>query len=223
MAMPLQGYKLLPPQATLTCLWLPHLWETLLVFLFILLQEGIIVCQGLCLHSGFWNTAPVHWVRCSLYTALARSSRLRSLHVADVQRVERCTLSLWTGLPASVLDPRSSSPRSSDPLQRKVRPSLLCLVKSKILTVASRSIPSRPTACYFLLPTPVYFSLFPHPSFPSSLSGCLTLLSSWKSLPRCLPGSFLPPAGLYSDFPFSVRLLRPRMQSSSTPFSDSLP
>lgn len=204
MPAPLPCHQLLLPQATLTFVWLTCLWETLHVFLFLLLCEGILTCQGLCWYSGtgFWNTGPVPLVRCSLPPPSptpadpgARQDRVcmwpRCCGWKDAPSHSKL-VSLPLSLALCLLYVADSGP-----LERKVRPSFFCSVRSRILTGASRSIPSLPTRPCFLLVT-----LFPPHSPHSSLTG----LFSWDLYPDVYLVHPQPPAGLCLDLPMAARL-----------------
>lgn len=196
------------PQVTLTCLGLTHLWETLLVFLFILLHEGVITCQGLCRHAGagFWSTVPMHWVRCCLPTTLACTSRLRKTWpcapVAEVLWVERCTLSL--PLLSLLLSLTLDLPLTQQTV-------VLCKGKSDGYSSTQSQI--RDPSCG--LPVHPYTPAAPaSPGHPHLLLTLSSFLISLLFPPaghsgQALPGSPLASYRATSDFPFSVRLLWP--------------
>lgn len=165
------------------------------------LHEGVVMCQGLCWHSGtgFWNTAPGRWVRCSLPATLVCTSRLRKVtwpmcvHVAEVLWVERFALSLQTDHPASALDLVASSLCCSQWFFENRKSDFHSFAQSQIQT-PYRSGPAGPPAPTSSL-LPIHFSPSLHPALSSGPQAA-SVYSPGTSPPTLAP--FLP--GLLQGF-----------------------
>lgn len=160
----------------------------------------------------FGDTAPVHWVGYSLPTAFALHQHMEKNNTT-VRAGGRGALggsralALWAGLL-----PFCSWPCGLFCTWQAV--AFLWKGKSECYPFAqsqiqnpysvSCSVPSMP---YFHLPASIHFSPSPHSSLCSSLSGCLSVLSSWDTSAQAFITWFIPGLlqGLCSDFLFSMR------------------
>lgn len=126
------------------------------------------------------------------------------VHVAEVLWVERFALSLQTDHPASALDLVASSLHCNQWFFENRKSDFHSFAQSQIQT-PYRCGPAGPLAPTSSLLS-IHFSPSLHPSLSSGLSSCLSVLP-WDFSTHACPVSSWPPAGLCSDFPFSVRFL----------------